>query len=679
MRVLTDVAAIDREFDYHVPAAWHRDGRAARLAVGTMVRVALQGRRVGAWVTECDPAPEVAPDNPVSELADMPSGPPATVGGGRIRDDEPTPLPGGRADTGHDSAPDLRLDLVFEEQDEALRGAVAGLSPPPDGGVEPGSELRPLAKLVGAGPSAELLELARWAAWRWAGRRATFCGTASPPRVVEAVPALPAAPPAPLPDAALAALPDVAASEFWDAAFSHPVSVVRIPPAGDRGPLLAAALRRGNVLLVTPHVADAARLAGWVRRRGVPVALLPDGWAQAAAGGVVVGTRAAAFGPAAALGAVVVLDEHDEALVAEDSPTWSAREVAAERARRAGVPCVLVSPIPTLEAQLLASAEPLAPPRHAEREGWPHVEVIDQRDPEVGRHGLLTETLATRLRACGRAVCVLNRKGRARLLACGGCGELVVCDSCGAAVGEHAAETPADDTERIELACRRCGARRPRLCSGCGAARLRTLRPGIAKVRRELEVLLGEPVAELAGTARSGSDREVPPENARVVIGTEAALHRVPEADLVAFLDFDQELSAPRYRANEQAMALLARAARLVGPRSGGGRVLVQTRLVDHPVVQAARTADPDLLSRHDRRQREQLGLPPFGALAEIAGSAAPAFVERLGRPAGLEVSAVGEGRWVVRAADRATLLDALGAAERRPGRLRLAVDPLRL
>ena len=629
MRVLTDVAAIDREFDYQVPAAWHRDGRAARLAVGTMVRVALQGRRVGAWVTECDPAPEVAP--------------------------EPVP------DAGGDPKLPLHLDLDY-----------AGADPPgPPAGIDPAPELRPLAKLVGAGPSAELLELARWAAWRWAGRRATFCGTASPPRVVEAVPALPAAPPAPLPDAA--------ASEFWDAAFSHPVSVVRIPPAGDRGPLLAAALRRGDVLLVTPHVADAARLAGWVRRRGVPVALLPDDWAQAAAGGVVVGTRAAAFGPAAALGAVVVLDEHDEALVAEDSPTWSAREVATERARRAGVPCVLVSPIPTLEAQLLASVEPLMPPRHAEREGWPHVEVVDQRDFEVGRHGLLTETLATRLRACGRAVCVLNRKGRARLLACGGCGELVVCDSCGAAVGEHAAETPAGGTERIELACRRCGARRPRLCTGCGATRLRTLRPGIAKLRRELETLLGEPVAELAGNPRSGSDQAASPEHARVVIGTEAALHRVPEADLVAFLDFDQELSAPRYRANEQAMTLLARAARLVGPRSGGGRVVVQTRLVDHPVVQAARTADPDLLSRHDRRQREQLGLPPFGALAEIAGSAAPAFVERLGRPAGLEVSAVGEGRWVVRAADRATLLDALGAVERPPGRLRLAVDPLRL
>ena len=583
MRVLTDVVAVDREFDYEVPAAWHRDGRAARLVVGAMVRVTLHNRRVGGWVTALDPTGE-----------------------------------------------------------------------PPD--------LLPLAKLVGAGPPPEVLDLAGWAARRWAGRRATFYGTASPPRVVEAA-TQSGGRPVPQPPSAGA---DRAGS--WEDAFERPVSVVRIPPAGDRGPLLAAALDRGDVLLITPRLADAARLAGWVRRRGVDAALLPDDWAQAAAGGVVVGTRGAVFGPMPRLAAVVILDEHDEALMAEDSPTWSAREVAVERARRAGVPCVLVSPIPTLEAQELASGEPLTLPRHVEREGWPSLEIVDQRDPEIGRHGLLTEGLVARLRSSARAVCMLNRKGRARLLACTGCGDLVVCDSCGAAVGESG--------ESGGLDCPRCGEHRPRVCAGCGATRLRTLRPGVAKLRGELEVLLGEPVAEVSGAARAAGEPH--DADARVVIGTEAALHRSGEADLVAFLDFDQELSATRYRANEQAMALLARAARLAGSRSDGGRILVQTRQPDHPVLQAAGTADPGMLSNHDRALRQQLGFPPFGALAEIAGAAGGAFMERLGHPLGLQVSAVGESRWAVRSADRDLLLDALVAVERPPGRLRLAIDPWR-
>ncbi|MDE0653692.1 MAG: hypothetical protein OXI26_08575 [bacterium] len=608
--MLTDVVAVDREFDYDVPESWQRDGRAARLTLGTMVRVTLKGRRVGGWVTALDPEAE---------------GRPGTA----------------------ESQPGFRLG--------GDRGTAA----------EHGVDLLPLSKLVGVGPPPGVLELAGWAARRWAGRRATFYGTASPPRVVEALPLggadpLPAAPPTPV---------AAGSDEFWDAPFAKETSVVRIPPAGDRGPLLAAALRRGAALLVVPQVAEAIRLAGWVRRRGVPAALLPEDWAQAAAGGVVVGTRASVFGPMPHLGAVVVLDEHDEALVAEDSPTWSTREVAVERARRDGAACVLVSPIPTLEAHELAAGQQLTLPRHVEREGWPNLEVVDQRDPEVGRHGLLTEPLMSRLRTCERAVCVINRKGRARLLACTSCGDLVVCDSCGAAVGEGG--------DASGLDCLRCGEGRPRVCSGCGATRLKTLRPGVSKLRDELEVLLGEQVTEVSGPARSSAEPEYPA--SRVVIGTEAALHRAGEADLVAFLDFDQELSATRYRANEQAMALLARAARLAGPRSGAGRILVQTRQPDHPVLQAAGTVDPELLSSHDRALRSQLGFPPFGALAEIAGAAAGAFVERLGRPLGLEISELGENRWAVRSADRDLLLDTLANVERPPGRLRLAIDPLRL
>ena len=203
----------------------------------------------------------------------------------------------------------------------------------------------------------------------------------------------------------------------------------------------------------------------------------------------------------------------------------------------------------------------------------------------------------------------------------------------------------------------------------------------MAKLRGELEDLLGEPVAEVSGPALSPSG---PSEEcsgpARIVIGTEAALHRVPEASLVAFLDFDQELSATRYRANEQAMALLARAAPPGRPQKRR-RVGFSYRPAqpDHPVLQAAGTADPGLLSSHDRALRRQLGFPPFGALAEIAGAAAGTFIERLGQPLGLETSAVGENRWVARATDRALLLDALAKVERPPGRLRLAIDPLRL
>ena len=143
---------------------------------------------------------------------------------------------------------------------------------------------------------------------------------------------------------------------------------------------------------------------------------------------------------------------------------------------------------------------------------------------------------------------------------------------------------------------------------------------------------------------------------------------------MVAFLDLDAELLAPRYRAAEQAMALLARAARLVGPRSGGGRVLVQTFLPRHEVLQAVLHADPSRVVKVELSRRELLGLPPFAALAAISGTGADAFAEATG----LEASSSGDVVLL-----RAPTWDALGAAMAatpRPkgSRLRVEVDPAR-
>jgi len=571
VRVLPDVAAIDKTFDYLVP-----DLLRDQVRVGDVVRVELHGRRVGGWIVE------------------------------------------------------------------------VGVEPPA------GVALRPLAKRSGLGPGAELIDLAHWAAWRWAGRPASFLKTASPERVVKQLP------PAPRP---LAVVPPQHA--LLGAAFAGSRSVLRLPPATNLVHVALAAAALGNTLVLCPTVAMATTIGTRLRRAGVSVGSHPGGWALAAAGATVVGTRAAAWAPVAALAAVVVLDEHDEAHQQEQTPTWHARDVAIERARRAGVPCVLTSPCPSLEA--LAWGDLHAADRARDRAGWPPVEVVDRRE-EDPRAGLFSDALVRLLRSNRRVLCVLNRTGRAKLLACLACGELARCARCEAAVQQPEAE----------LRCPRCAAVRPPLCLACGASRFKNARAGVARVREELEALVGEPVTELT----AATDLVAP--RSRVVVGTEAVLQRIDRADAVAFLDLDQELLAPRYRAGEQALALVARAARVVaasGPASGraAGHLLLQTRSPDHEVVQAAVRADVTAVAAAERARRELLRFPPCSALAEVSGVAAPAFVKALGQPVGVEVAEVAAGRWLVRAADHTTLCDALGDVRRPPGRLRVEVDPLRV
>jgi primosomal protein N' (replication factor Y) len=488
-----------------------------------------------------------------------------------------------------------------------------------------------------------------------------FLATASPPTVVEAIPA----PPGPV------VVPDSDARWMTGALDPTPdgsPTIVRLPPATDPIPLVLAAARRGDALVLVPTAAAAARLATRVRRSGIAVATMPRDWARAAAGGMVIGSRAAALAPVRDLRAVVVLDEHDEAYQEERAPTWNARDLVVERARRAGVPCVLASASPTLEA--LAHGRLLAPSRAEERTGWPVVDLLDRRLDDPVRSGLFSPKLVPVLRGEGGdpVVCVLNRKGRSRLLACDGCGELARCE-------EHRVPMVQDVDDRL-----RCPLDddhgRPVVCDSCGATRFRNLRAGVSRVREELEALAGRPVLEVTAETDAGL---LDGGGASVFVGTEAVLHRIQRrVARVVFLEFDQELLAPRMRASEQAMALLVRASRLLGPRSAGGRLVVQTRQPDHEVLQAVLQADPGRLVPDEKDRRSLLGQPPFAALARVSGAAAPEFMTRLGSPDGIDVMGPRDGSWLVRAPDHDRLSDALLAVSRPAGRLRLEVDPRR-
>ena len=579
---MPDAPAIDKEFDYLVPAKF-----AGVVVVGTRVRINLHGRRVGGWVT-----------------------------------------------------------------------AVGSLIPA-------GFELKPLAGLSGMGPPKEIVDLAEWAAWRWAGRRAHFLATASPVRVVREAPERRGSLTLPETSAAVRAVQSTGA-------FSGSPTVVRLPPAADTVDWAHAAglagLGQGGAIVVVPGLARAAWLGRQLRSRGLPVALYPDEWALAAAGEVVVvGTRTAAWAPLARVGAGLVVDSHDEGLREERSPTWEAAVVLAERCRRDGGTAVRLSPCPTLED--LEWGRLVTLDRAEEHAGWATVEVVDRREGDP-RDGLLTSRVVAAVRSGRRVACVINRKGHAGLLVCAACEAIAVCEVCAGSVSQ---------TSDGQLTCRRCGVQRPPICAACASLKLKGLRPGTSRLSEHLAALVGSPVPELsAGPNRTAPDPIGPSAaEAQVVVGTEAALHRAGRRDTVIFLDFDQELLAPRLRAAEQAMALLARASRLVRGRKG--RVVVQTRQPDHPVLQAASQADPGLMVDSERATRRELALPPYSAVAEVSGAGAEEFVGGIADVVAVARSADEPARWLVRATSHEMLCDALQAAPRPPGRLRVEVDPRRI
>jgi primosomal protein N' (replication factor Y) (superfamily II helicase) len=543
------------------------------------------------------------------------------------------------------------------------------------------SELRPLAKVVSAGPPPEVVELCRWAAWRFAGPLPLLLRSASPPNVVPASDER---------EPETAVYPPATAPEGVDEVAARAQGLLAWPPTVAYPDVVRALLaEEGSTIVVFPDANRMHALVDGLRRTGRqtivvrsddPDALRTESWDQARAGAcVVVGGRLAVLAPVPDLAAIVVLDEGDEALKEERAPAWHARELALERARRARARCRLVSPAPTLEAEA-ASGPSVRPGRVFERNGWPRVDVIDLRDEPPGR-GLFSDALTSALRTTvergARAVCVLNRRGRAQLLVCRHCGRVAQCEVCGAAVAESDAG----------VACRRCSTERPRVCLHCHSTRFSARRAGVTRVREEMDALLPRvTVAEVdAATAALPS--------AAVLVGTEAVLHRAIAAaagvELVAFLEFDQELLATRYRAAEQALWLLVRAARVVGGRRGAGRVLVQSRVPDHDVIEAAQAADPTIVADAERARRRILAFPPFGGLAEVSGTpdaveVACAAVRAVRALQVLGPVSVGTtSRALVQAPLTDALCDALAGVDLTParerGRLRVDVDPLRV
>ncbi len=531
-----------------------------------------------------------------------------------------------------------------------------------------GVEVREVTGVSGWGPPPTVLRLAEWGAWRWAIPVATLLRGASPDRNVWSLPEGPGADrhrnsshsEGPTSEGPTTAPP-----------LRPGVTLRRLPPASDVLPLvlevIASAVSPGSwtspgrsVLVLAPSTGWAHRLGARLRSRGLDVA---SSWSEAAAGWpVVVGSRAAAWAPVPALAAAVVLDAHDY------HDRYDAVDVVAERATRDGAPCVLVSPCPTA-VQRTRYGPVETPERTAERAGWPAVVVVDRRGADP-RTGLFSEQLVdlarSALGAGGRVVCVLNRTGRARLLACAACGALARCTVCGRAV-ESVGEV---------LRCRGCGAERPVVCAECGAVRTRILRMGVGRAREELQALLGVPVGEVSGrparaqpgvpgeSGEPGAPGVEPVPETPVLVGTEAVLHRVRRAAAVVFLDFDQHLLAPRFCAGEEALALVVRAGRLVGARADrigarrpgreeAGMVVVQTRLPEHEVLRAAVAGDPGLFT--DLDLREALRLPPFSALATVRSDTMPVLDAE-----DVEVSALDAGRWLVRAPDHRSLCDAV-------------------
>lgn len=420
----------------------------------------------------------------------------------------------------------------------------------------------------------------------------------------------------------------------------HPPKAGRILIHGQtdyRVSLLVSAARQvlaadRSLLVIVGEVAKADWLARILRRvTNVPVTVhhgrtQDPGIATVSKGRpqLVVGTRSAIFLGLDSMGLIWIEGEDDAALKEPREPHYHAREVAWLRAQQQGVPLVLGSAHPSSESMTAAGVElcmqQLAPARA------PLVELVDLSREFAGSpiSARLVAALRETLRQHERVVLFLNRKGYAGALVCRECGWVPRCVSCAVALPYY--------REKGRLACRYCGAggSPPDICPTCGSSRLSPVGEGTERVELEVRRLFPDArIVRVEGASSRGSGagrghwQRVNSGEWDILIGTQALFQRepIPPVGLVGIVQADSGLHVPDFRAAERTYQLLVDAVSLGRSASAGGRVILQTSLPNHHVMQAIVSHDPARFYDEEIKARRLLGYPPSMHLIHLAVS----------------------------------------------------------
>ncbi len=365
----------------------------------------------------------------------------------------------------------------------------------------------------------------------------------------------------------------------------------------------------------------------------VPLARKRDTWRAIVKGKaqVVVGARSALFLPFKNLSLIIVDEEHEGSYKQEDGVIYQARDMAVARAMRQEIPIVLASATPSLETVVNVEHERYHAVKLPARHGGaklPETQCIDMRANNPGAERWISEPLeaaiAETLELKHQAMLFLNRRGYAPLTLCRACGYRFGCPHCSAWLVEH--QYPP------RLQCHHCDFRTPppEHCPECGELAedcLAACGPGVERVAKEAERLFPH-----ARIAQMTSDVLSTPEQAErlinavtageidLLIGTQmmAKGHHFPNLALVGVVDADMGLAGGDLRAGERCWQLLHQLSGRAGRAKIAGRVLLQTYLPDHPIMQALETHDRDGFIELEKSQRLAGKMPPFGKLAAI-------------------------------------------------------------
>ena len=346
---------------------------------------------------------------------------------------------------------------------------------------------------------------------------------------------------------------------------------------------------------------------------------------------IVIGARSAVFAPVPDLGLIIIDEEHDSSYKSGNTPRYHARQTAMFRAASLGIPLVMGSATPSVEAWHLMEQGTLI--RHTLTHrlsggAMPKIQTVDlsQSSNTDSISETLTEETRKAIAQKRQAIFFLNRRGFTHFFRCSSCGFEMICRNCSVPMTYHKSEN--------RLRCHYCGwtADAPSSCPKCGSldvgysgfgtefieAETRAKFPNARIVRIDADNIKNSADLQERLSAFKNGEYDI-------MLGTQMVAKGLnfPKLKLVGVISADTALHLPDFRAAERAFSLITQVAGRAGRYFPDGKVIVQTYAPDREAVKFACEGKTSEFYEYELTQRRLLGFPPYSRLVRLVFRAA--------------------------------------------------------
>lgn len=346
---------------------------------------------------------------------------------------------------------------------------------------------------------------------------------------------------------------------------------------------------------------------------------------------IILGVRSSIFLPFRDLGLVIVDEEHENTYKQQDpAPRYHARNAAIVLASMYEAKTLLGTATPSIETWHNATTGKYGFVELKERYKeiqLPEIIPVDIKELHRKKRmqgqfsPLLLQYIREALDQKEQVILFQNRRGFAPMIECRTCGWVPKCKNCDVSLTYHKGIN--------QLTCHYCGYtyQLPKSCPACEGVELVNRGFGTEKIEDDVKLIFPEvSVARMdLDTTRTRSAYEkiiadFEQGKTDILIGTQMVSKGLDfdHVSIVGILDSDTMLNYPDFRSYERAFQLMAQVSGRAGRKNKRGRVVLQTKSIDHAIIHQVITNDYEQMVAGQLAERQMFHYPPYYRLVYV-------------------------------------------------------------